>query len=161
MEGKIKRASHHEKQFEENSKKNGLSNETGIKKRKQKKKKKEKEDKDLEALNSCSSELVECKKSQKRKLVDETVDKEAIHFEDVPSKKSKKKKKDKGEKNILNNEIGGAISFSEVLSKEVSINDQKNGSVDTPKEKKDYVENSHETGSKSCKKKKKKKKNHD
>ena len=172
MEGKIKRASHHEKQFEEKTKKNELNDEISINtpdissydcgtvEKKHKKKKKRKEERDQEVGNSSSSEpsVTDNKKKLKRKLEDVGVEIETKH-EDLdakPSKKSKKKKKNKIERSIIDSQV-------------TNENDESarnlDGSCDSEIRKEEpngynglEVEESENKG---CKKKKKKKKNHD
>ncbi|RUS81628.1 hypothetical protein EGW08_010591 [Elysia chlorotica] len=171
MEGKIKRASHHEKQFEEKAKRSALDDDivngsvenidsldSSTKKRK-KKKKKEMEDKDPEALNTNKSDLSDGKKSRKRKPVDETVEEETLNVEAPPSKKSKKKKKDKKEKKTLESVIQDTNDHCEDPANGASVNNDQEDSATTTKEKNGDVENSNEIETKSCKKKKKKRKN--
>lgn len=180
MEGKIKRASHHEKQFEEKFQVNGIKDERtqeslensslerNVKKKRQKKKKKEKEAMDEKSVGSNLNEDKTAKKRKVRVLspADETKDQE---LEDIPKKKLKKKKKIKtGSKG--NNSESEVNDFSEHLedsSKEFPKNTdkikkrrnlEKKLELKEDSQSQDVVESIDENSSNSCKKKKKKKK---
>ncbi|GFR98264.1 hypothetical protein ElyMa_002765600, partial [Elysia marginata] len=162
MGGKIKRASHHEKQFEEKAKRNDLNDKTAddilndstvdttLKKRKKKKKKRE--EKDSGVVSSLNSELSKSKKTKKRKSKDIDLDSDTKDgaSDELPMKKCKKKKKNKREIDVLEN---GTVNASECFEDSINglseVSDKNSSNVVPKKKEKDDHEDIHESGSSS------------